>query len=120
LDEKHGPDASAALLTEENPQVTAQVKNSSLVREYRLDPARYRGTRKRTLVLLGIVLLLAIGAQWYFDRHSDWVAISITALSGLIFAFREFRKNRRRWDSLVVELRSDRLVRIMCPSLHLI
>jgi hypothetical protein len=63
LDEKHGPDASAALLTEENPQVTAQVKNSSLVREYRLDPARYRGTRKRTLVLLGIVLLLAIGAQ---------------------------------------------------------
>lgn len=94
-----------------------ETHDAKLVREYRLDPSRFHRRHNRMLVAICAIVPITIAAQWYTEGHfrarHDIVGVLVAALVAAISARRDVGKEKRRWESFVIELRTDRLVRTM-------
>jgi len=84
-------------------------------RSYRLDPSGFDEERRRILVVLGPLAPLLIALVWYFDGrlHPDRGFFDFIVLPIILVwtSFRSVRRARRGWESLRLELRTDKLIR---------
>ena len=92
-----------------------ETHDAKLVREYRLDPSHLRGNRMRMLTAACGIPVMTVAVQWFADGHFDpkydLVGVVVGIVSAWFLESMNRRKNRQQWESLVVELRTDRLIR---------
>lgn len=101
-------------------------RDDTLIREYHLAPAAFGKTRRRMLVGVLAIVPITIALEWYagghFESRHDWLEVLITVSIVGFTAYRDLKKQRRKGESFVLELRSDRLIRRMdgFPPLEII
>jgi hypothetical protein len=88
---------------------------SATIHQYRLDPARFARVRRRMITVLVVVAPLLLAAVWYLDARLDkrrdlFDFVGLPAIVGWV-TYRQIQRARKKWTSLVLELRSDRLIR---------
>src|SRR5216684_2955208 len=90
---------------------------SAAIHQYRLDPARFARVRRRMITGLVMVVPLLLAAVWYLDARLDkrrgfFDFVGLPAILGVV-TYRQFQRERKKWNSLVLELRSDSLTRTL-------
>jgi hypothetical protein len=90
---------------------------SAAIHQYRLDPARFARVRRRMITGLVMVVPLLLAAVWYLDARLDkrrglFDFVGLPAILGWV-TYRQFQRERKKWNSLVLELRSDSLTRTL-------
>lgn len=89
---------------------------ASLPSAYKLDPAKYPAFRKRLLIRLSVLApLLVIGfsyLSWRFDTQREY-RFRFVFIAFLVcwIAYRQFRDQRRNWESLEFDFRDGKLIR---------
>jgi hypothetical protein len=90
---------------------------SAAIHQYRLEPARFARVRRRMITGLVVVVPLLLAAVWYLDARLDkrrdlFDFVGLPAIVGWV-SYRQIQRARKKWTSLVLELRSDRLIRTL-------
>ncbi|MGE5322686.1 MAG: hypothetical protein ACM3SW_07485 [Actinomycetota bacterium] len=84
-------------------------------RSYRLDPQGFDEVRRRILIVLGPLAPLLVACVWYFDGRvqPDRSLFDFVLLPLILVwtSYRSVRRARRGWESLRLELRTDKLIR---------
>jgi hypothetical protein len=85
--------------------------------QYRLNPARFAKVRRRMITGLAVVAPLLLAGVWYLDARLDkgrkfFHFVGMPAIVGWV-TYRQFQRERKKWDSLVLEFRNDKLIRTL-------
>lgn len=87
------------------------------VHQYRLAPARFARVRRRMITALAVFAPFFLALVWYLDARLDsrrnfFDFVGLPAVLGYL-GYSALRRERRKWDSFVLELRRDRLIRTL-------
>ena len=86
----------------------------AVVHQYRLNPARFARVRRRVIAGLAVFTPLFLAVVWYVDARLDrrhlFDLLFLPAIIGWTI-YRQLQQERKKWESLVLELHSDRLIR---------
>jgi len=82
---------------------------------YKLDPSRFAGYRRELFIRMGVAIpLIGLGLfylTWHFNRERSAFNFIFIPVLMVWLVYRQFRDQRRNWQSLVFEFHDGKLIR---------